>query len=80
MMNRIERFRELELHPFYGPKIKQFNDLEYTFCKHFLEKNMELDKGSFSDAVRNLFINVTKKPKKWATIDEVLMATNVEKK
>lgn len=76
MKNRTKIFQEMSDHPWYGRLIKGMEPKDRESIFSFIQLNECNSNAEFEYAVNRLFMDADRKPKKWALIQELLIAVN----
>ena len=72
-MDRIQRFKNLESHPWFNKLYKKLKKDELELCLSLLVDTKELDKNTFAHKTVRLWLDKDK-PKNWKHMEELLLA------
>lgn len=72
---RIDQFKNLANHAYYGKSIKKLKSVDFDIIYQFISENDHFNKNDFASAVNRMFIN-REKPKNFTLIMELLDVTN----
>ena len=78
-MNRLENFRALAGHAWYGRIFTKLSAAHLALCEGFIKRNDHLSAAEWELAVNRMFLDA-QKPKHWKEIVELLASSNGSRK
>lgn len=74
---RLERFRALKDHAWYGRSFRRLGKMERLFCERWIEDRTRLNRNEFEIAVNRMWLD-RERPKNWSLIVELMLSGEVK--
>lgn len=76
MKTRLEHFRDLRKHAWYGPRIAKLKQPSIDLIEQFIQRHDHLDIGAFEMANNRWWVDRQDRPKNWSMLVELVMISN----
>lgn len=73
-MDRVDRFKGLKNHPWFGKSYSKLNKSEVEFAIKWLMDKNGLSKNEIAHQALRIWLDKMEKPKNWPRIEELLIA------
>jgi hypothetical protein len=76
MKTRLEHFRDLRNHAWYGSRIAKLKQPSIDLIEQFIQQHDHLGIGEFEMANNRWWVDRQDRPKNWSMLQELVMISN----
>jgi len=76
MKSRLEHFRDLDRHAWFGRQMAKLKKGQREICEQFIAEHDHLDRGQFEMALNRWWVDRQDRPKNWSSLQELVMISN----